>query len=460
MKVLLVKPFTDSHLIAPPIGLGYLATAIRGQHEVKILDCVKERVGDRLFIDFLKETKPDVVGFQVYSYDIPQVEKSLRIVKDFNPKIVTLIGGPHPSCLPDESMIFLENADFGFCGESEIGLPILLEYLESSERILLSDIPGLIWRNNGHIICNEKAMPQDLDKIGFPSWDLIRPQDYPRGAVQGGFVKNFPVAPIITTRGCPYLCTFCAGPLIFGRKVRSRSLDNIISEIELLYNDYNIKEIQIVDDHFIFDTDFTKEFCRRMIEKGLNLTFYAVAGIRIDRIDEELINLMRKAGFYHLAVGIESGSDRILKLMKKGLTVDKVRENVKIIHNAGLETIGFFIVGYPDETKEDILKTIDLACELNLKRAQFSCCQPLPGTEIYNNLKRNGKLKYLDWQKVHFSKISYVPDTLTYPELMNLKRYAFFRFMFRPKIILNHLKEIKSFSQLKFLLKRFLDYII
>ncbi len=460
MKVLLVKPFIDSHLVTPPIGLGYLATAIRKRHEVEILDCLKERITANLFSIYLRRINPDVVGFQVYSFDVAQVEKILKIIKDTNPDIITLIGGPHPSSLPVDSLVSMKNADFCFCGESEIGLPLLLEYLESNRKSDLRVIPGLIWRENGEVICNPKAMPEDLDKVGFPSWDLIKPQDYPRGAVQGGFAKNFPVAPIITTRGCPYACTYCAGPLIFGKKVRSRSVNNIISEIELLHYDFGIKEIHIVDDHFLFDINFAKDFCRQIIKKSLNLTFYGVNGVRIDRIDVELVNLMRKAGFYQLAIGIESGSDRILKLIKKGITVDMVRKNVKIIRNGGLDVIGLFIIGFPEDTISDIMKTINLACELDLKRAQFSCCQPLPGTDIYYSLKKNGKLDNLDWHRIHFSKISFIPENLTYLTLLKLKRYAFFKFMLRPKIIINHLREIKSLNQLKFLFKRFHDYIV
>lgn len=460
MNVLLIKPFSRTHLVAPPIGLGYLATAIRSKCQATILDCVKGKIDDHLFEQYIKKHSFDVIGFQAYAFDVPQVQKGLRIIKKINPAIITIIGGPNPTCIPEDSMAYFKDADYGFKGEAEIGLPLLLDILSKKEFKNLSVVPGLIWRKNGSTIVNTIMRPENLDALGFPSWDLIKPQEYPRGGVQGAFVKNFPVAPIITTRGCPYLCTYCAGPLIFGKKVRARTLDHIILEIDVLYYEFGIKEIQIVDDHFTFNVNFAKDFCRRVIDKKYKLTFYGVSGIRIDKIDEELAHLMREAGFYHIAVGIESGSDRVLRSIKKGLTVEKVRQQIQVIRRAGLEVIGFFIIGFPGETKEDIIKTINLACKLDLKRATFSCCQPLPGTEIYNDLKKRGKLKELNWEKIHFSKISFVPDGLTYSELAHLQRYAFIRLLLKPKILINQLREIKSFSSFKFLLKRFWDYIV
>lgn len=460
MFVLLVKPIADSHLISPPLGLGYLATAIRKSHEVEILDCIRDMMTDKKFEAKVMFKKPDVVGFQVCSRDLPQVEKSIRMIKKISPLTVVIVGGPHPSSLPHQTMHDLGLADYGFQGEGEIGLPLLLRHLSGSEEISLTEIPGLLWREKGKVNCNPPIFIESLNSLGFPSWDLIQPQRYPRAAVQGAFVKNFPVASIITTRGCPYRCTYCAGPLIFGRKVRARSIDHIFQEIELLYFEYGIKEIQIVDDHFIFNLEFAKDFCRRAIEKNLNLTFYGVSGVRIEKMDRELLELMKKAKFYQVAVGVESGSDRVLKLIKKNLTINVVREKIKLITEVGLEVIAFFIIGFPGETREEIIETIKFACELPLKRATFSSCLPLPGTEIYYQLKKEGKLRNLDWTRLHFSKICFPIEGVTTFELAMLQRYAFLKFMFRPKIIWKHLQEIKSLSQILFLAKRFRDYIL
>ena len=460
MNLLLVKPYVKSHLVSPPIGLGYLATAVRDNHDVAILDCVKERMNERLFADYLNKHKFDVIGFQTYSYDLLEVRKSLRIVKEINPDTITIIGGPHPTCLPDQAMTYLEAADYGFTGEAEIGLPLLLNNISAKSKKSFSSIPGLIRRKNSKIMINKPIRLKNLDSLGHPAWDLIQPQEYPHEGAAGGFVRNFPVAPIMTTRGCPCLCTFCAGPVIFGHKIRFHSLKNILSQIDILYHKFGIREIQIVDDNFTFNINFAKNFCSQVIKKDYNLSFYIPSGIRIDRIDEELAVLMRKAGFYDIAVGIESGSDRILQSIKKNTSVSQICEKIKLIRKAGLEVNGFFVIGFPDETPGDIIKTINLACKLDLKRASFSCCQPLPGTEIYYNLKKNGKLKAINWEKTHFSKISFIPDKLTYFRLVNLHRYAFLRILLKPKILMNLIKEITSFNHVKFLLKRFRDYII
>jgi len=267
LKILLIKPYSRADESIPPLGLGYLATAIRKNHNIEIIDGIKEELNLEKFSLILKEKKPDVCGIQVFTFQIPQVKEYLKKGREISKEVKIILGGPHPSARPDDIFDFFPQADWAFKGEAEIGLKKLLDLL-AEDRInkkTLTEVPGLIWKNDGKTEINQQNFIEDLDSLGMPSWDLLRPDTYPL-APHGGFFKNYPIAPIITTRGCPYSCTYCAGHLVSGKKIRSRSVQNVIDEIKLLYNQYGIREIHIEDDNFTFNRDFVIEFCRKLKE--------------------------------------------------------------------------------------------------------------------------------------------------------------------------------------------------
>jgi radical SAM superfamily enzyme YgiQ (UPF0313 family) len=353
-------------------------------------------------------------------------------------------------------MEFLDKVNFAFVGEAEIGLRVLLNNLQNNGN--LKEIPGLVWRNKNKIMVNPQIFVKDLDSLGFPSWELIKPNEYPQSP-HGGFSKNFPIAPIIITRVCPFQCTFCAGHSVSGRNIRSRTPKNVIDEIKLLYNEYGIREIHIEDDNFTLNKNLVREFCNLIIEKELDISWCCPNGVRLDTLDEEILKLMKKAGCYSLAVGIESGSDKVLKHMKKNLTVNQIKDKVELINKVGIEIIGFFILGYPSETEDDINKTIEFAKKLPLTRAQFNIFIPLPGSEIYNKLKEEGKLNNINWDKFFVTKVAY-SENLGEEKLKKLQREAFLKFYLRPKILIGMLKEIKSLKQLKHLFFRINAYLI
>lgn len=459
MKVLLIKPYNLSDHIQPPLGLGYLATAIRNKHKVEILDCIKENVKINDLRKKIEANKPDLVGIQCYTLNLGFVKRALRICSEISPRIIKIIGGPHPSSVPIDTMNFFDGQlDYGFAGEAEVGFPLLLEQLDKS-REDFGDIPGLIWQKNGKTNLNRSFFQEDLDNFGLPSWDLLQPQTYPPSQ-HGAFFKNFPIAPLIITRGCPYECTFCAGNLISGKKFRKRSIDNVIDEVLLLHNQYGIKEFHIVDDNFTLDTNYAKDFFKKVCELNLDISWATPNGIRINTLDKELLDLMKKAGLYLVSLGIESGSDRILGLMKKDLTVKKIKEKIEMIKDSGIDIAGFFIIGYPTETIGEIRKTIRFSKELGLKRANYFTFLPFPGTESFNELAKDGKLEKIDWEKFYFMSAPYVPETMTRRKLRWLQREAFIRFYFRPKILVENLADVKSFNHLKFLIKRFFHWII
>jgi anaerobic magnesium-protoporphyrin IX monomethyl ester cyclase len=458
MDVLLVKPVNYSHQIVPPLGLGYLATALsRNGHRVALLDCIKERMDFDRFEQYLRKHPADMVGFQTFSCDLKNVARQAEIAKRVRPGIVTVAGGPHPSALPEQTVRENPALDFALAGEAETGLPMLAAELENG-RMGFEHVPGLVWRNEHAVRCNAPALVDDLDSLGFPMWELIDPRDYPV-AVSGFFYKNAPIAPIVTTRGCPHLCTFCGGRAVSGRKLRRRSPGNVIREIEMLKADYGVREFQILDDNFTASRKFVSEICTELIERKLNMTWCLPNGVRIDTLNDDLLTLMRKAGCYEFAVGIESGSQRVLDHMKKHLTLEQIERGVSMVSRHGINVNGFFITGYPWGDEDDIRKTIEFACKLDLRRANFTNFLPLPGTESTRLLMEEGRLNDVDWSEMFYAKTAFAPPGMTKAELKRWQRRAFLRFYLRPRQIIAMISDVQSLSHLKVVVRRSLDFL-
>jgi len=463
-KILLAKAFNRmSYGIVPPISLGYLAASLTkdGWDNIEIMDCVLHRITPEKFEEEVRKTMPDVLGMTVFSNNLSMVRRQMEIAKKINPKIVNIIGGPHPSSVPADELFayFGDSADYAFRGEGDKGLPMLLDKIFDNKVIGYEEIPGLVWRENGVSRLNPTYMEENLDILPMPRWDMMPPDKYPQ-ATMGSFFKNFPIAFLVTSRGCPFQCTFCASKPVVGRNIRFRSVENVMEEIRFVSKTYGIKEFHILDDNFTLNRERATEICRRVIAEKIPVTFYAVNGLRLDTLDRELLAIMKEAGFFAINIGIESGSQRILDHMKKNLKKELVREKANLISSMGFMVSGLFIVGYPAEKREDIEETIEFAKSLELDRATFSLYLPLPGSEMYNTLKENDELQGLDWDKVTFDSVSYVPNGMTSKELKGLQKKAFFSFFLRPKILYRLLKSVRSFEHFKFLFMRGLDYFV
>jgi radical SAM superfamily enzyme YgiQ (UPF0313 family) len=275
---------------------------------------------------------------------------------------------------------------------------------------------------------------------------LIKPETYPHAPI-GGFARRFPVAYVLTSRSCPFQCTFCAAKKTHGSIFRRKSLGGVIKEVKYLIRQRGIREIHILDDNFTLSKDFVKAFCQIKIDEKLDFSWNCSNGIRLDKIDEETLTLMKKAGCYSVAVGIESGSNRILKHMKKNLNKEYIQKQVDLVRKVGLETTGLFILGYPAETKKDILQTIDFATSLNLTRAAFSVFRPLPGSEMWDYLVKRGRLDLS-----HLNNLSYYRTEGNY--MKNVSQQDF-----QPKVIFTLIRETSSPSHLLALFKRVIYYL-
>jgi radical SAM superfamily enzyme YgiQ (UPF0313 family) len=454
MKILLVNPITRNvSLASPDLGLGYLSTALkRNHHRVEILDCVNRKWSFEAFETYIARTDADVVGFKVFSTDLLSVKKSVDFVKSRRPDIKIILGGAHPSYFPEQTLQYFENADFAIRGEAEKGLADLLTYLSRPESMKLETIPGLIWKSNNEIHCNPPVFPEDLDALGSPDWNGIDPRHYP---FQTSYLtKSKIVAPLIITRGCPYACTFCAVRSITGNKIRAHSVSYIIREIKYLQSAFQISEVCFIDDNFLVFKDLVAELLEQIIRQKINIQ-WSCYGIRLDMLDKAILSLMEKSGCYLLTVGIESGSQRILDHMKKNLTVDMVREKINFIRKESrINVIGNFILGYPEETEEDIRKTIRFAKSLPLYGANFFPFHPTPGTEIFNQLVARQEIRDIDWKLMGLDLITYIPRGLSRKKFTWLFSLAFIKFYLRPRIILNVLSATRSFERLKYLLDR------
>lgn len=462
MKVLLVKPNNLSDHIQPSLGLAYLAAGIRDRHEVLILDCIKEDIDPTEFVKrVLQDFRPDLVGIQCYTFDLGNVRKLLKATKEWNPEITTVVGGAHISSDPIRAFDNLEeNLDFAFAGEAETGFPKFVDMLDdpTAESDYYS-VPGLVWKNDREFVSNPVYLEKDLDSLGDPAWDLIRPDLYPESQ-HGAFFDKFPIAPIITTRGCPYSCTFCSAPILSGKELRHHSKDYVLRNMSHLYHDYGIREFHIVDDNFTQDIDYAKTIVRGIISLNLDISLAMPNGIRMDYLDDELLELMKEAGLYLVSIAVESGNDEILKKMKKGTKVHKIHRDVKLIKKHGFDIAAFFILGFPEETLETIQDTIDLSMELPLLRANYFTFLPLPGTESYQRLEENGEIDNVDWDNYYVMSAAYTPQGITREDLLAIKKKAFLNFHLRPRVLIRNLLSIKNYRHFKFLLKRFYNWVI
>ncbi len=459
MKVLLIKPNNLADHIQPSLGLGYLATQIRKDHDVVIHDCIKDNTSVEGVRDIVSWHDPDVIGIQCYTFDAPKVYRIFKVIKETFPDKITVVGGAHISSIPQESFEQLQPyVDYAFNSESEVGFPQFLSALERGDKDF-TGINGLIWRDQqGKVHANAPKFVQDLDELGFPAWDLMKPETYPESQ-HGAFFEKFPIAPIVTTRGCPYLCSFCSAPILSGRKLRHHSVAHVQEHIRMLYA-RGVREIHIVDDNFTFDKDYCKSVLRGIIDLKLDISLATPNGIRMDCLDDEILELMKQAGQYIVSVAVESGSNRILKKMRKATTVEKIRENVALIRKHGLPVAGFFILGFPTETREEMEATVRLSKELGLVRANFFTYLPLPGTSSYAELVKDGELEKVDWNNYLFMTAPYTPKGVTRDELLNLKRNAFLSFHLNPRVFIRNVLAIKSWNHFKFLLRRFYHWVL
>ncbi len=423
MKILLINPpnSVDSKIsfninVFQPLGLAYVASVLdKNNYQVKILDALaegfdQERIvnGRRMiglsYSQIRKEIikfNPDIVGVTApFSFQSHEAHEVVDLVKKIRPSIVTVVGGSHPTIQP-EDMIGNKNVDYVVRGEGEYVMLDLVRALERNRSV--KNIKGLTYRGeNGKVIDNQRGEPiMSLDELPFPSRHLLPMDKYFQASKKGrvidgllAFGKNR--TSIITSRGCPFTCTFCSVHLTMTRIWRPRTPESVVEEIKSFVKDYKIEYFDILDDNFTLLPQRAKEICRLLIKEKLKVNWTTPNGIRADRVDEELIILMKKAGCLGIKVAPESGNQEVLdKIIKKNLDLKKVKKVVALCKKHQLPVEAFFVIGFPEETESNIWDTINYGKELRrlgCNYCYFFIATPYFGTEMYKNAVEKGYL--------------------------------------------------------------------
>jgi radical SAM superfamily enzyme YgiQ (UPF0313 family) len=428
----------------PPLGLMYIAACIKekSNHEVRIMDCDTDKLNFQQIEQNIRDYSPDVVGVTSYTPIIYDSLRIMKITKKVNSKIITVMGGHHSDIYPIKT-IKLGNIDYILKGESEYTFLDLLDAIKGKKSI--EDVKGVVFKKDNKITNTEGyGFVENLDELPLPRRELI---DWKKHQCVLGREKY--VATIMSSRGCPYRCTFCYKPLD-SISYRMRSAKNIIKEIEQCYN-LGLREIFFFDDNFSVNTKRVEEICDEIIKRKLKIT-WSFRG-RVNTINYPMLKKCKKAGCHRIHFGVETGTDKGLKKIKKDITTDMVKKAFKLCKKAGITTVSNFIIGLPGETKEDMFKTVKFANEINTNYAEFQILTPYPKTELYEEMIKNGVFNDF-WKEFAENptpdfKLRTCNEHYTREELFDLLEQCLKKFYFTPKRIAKLIFQIRSKKELK-----------
>jgi len=393
----------------PPMALMGLGAVLKsGGHSVQVIDAVaggydeRERVNDwlvRLGLGFEKvagriDPSVELIGISCnFFFNHPTCLDLARFLKARFPQARFLLGGVAPTAL-FESILADANADFVALREADDTLPLLLEHLDSPEHV-----PGIAWRDSsGEIRVNRQApLPLDLDRYPIPDRDLVDLHLYHRIGRPFGFVKQHRFGTtLLTSRGCPARCTFCTAHLVHGRRFRCRSAAGVLSEIEFLVENKGIRELRIIDETFTLDKERAHAILDGVIKRGYGdrLSFTCPNGLSIQSLDEALIDKMAAANFHSVALAVESGDQQVAsRIVRKPIDLDKAERIIRhFMDHTDILVCGYYIIGFPGETKAQILKTLEFANRMNTHNATVSILMPYPYTDVYAAARDAGQL--------------------------------------------------------------------
>lgn len=382
----------------PHIGMAYLLSVAKqeGIH-AQYIDMVMEGVSVEQLIDYVRDVEPSLVGLTAFTIQANTAGAIANRVKESFPSTKICIGGPHAIAAPQETLDAFAAVDFVVCGEGELILTKIMEALNSEEK--LSRIDNVLTRGKNTASI---STIRNLDAMPFPAWDMFDLSKYP-----GTYPHRTRLElPMITERGCPYKCTFCCRS--HGDTLRRRSSQSIIAEIQHNTQKFQCESIAFLDETFIANTRAAKDFLNTLIDFGLNKKITWSCSTRVSNMTLELLQLMRKAGCYYIFYGMESADNDTLKRIGKGITVEQIRNAVKWTKQAGIVTVGAFILGLEGDTEQHILKAITLAEELDLYSVTFPIAVPFPGTSLRElALKKEYGMRVISDNWDHYGKQGY-----------------------------------------------------
>ncbi|MFO8057296.1 MAG: radical SAM protein [bacterium] len=451
-KVMLVFPpmanvrFTNN-ICSLPLGIASLAAYLRERDdlEVRVLDSVVEgydHVEDldedtiRFGLSFheimsrIESFGPDLLGLStIFSSQFPFVREIARQARKLDPDLFIMSGGTYPSFLPGHCLSSSE-LDAIVIGEGELPLNAVIDRINAGRGF--DGLPALAYKDNGDIRENaERWLVDDLDSLPFPARDLFPVEKY--------FDVNFPMQAIsrdrrnlsiATSRGCPYRCRFCSSTIHWGKRYRRRSVERVLDEIAHLRDAYGVGEIKFEDDNLTFDEKRAKALFQGMRDRGLKLHWNTPNGIAVKHLDDEMLSLMKESGCYELTLAVESGDPDVLRdIINKPLDLDEAKHAAQRIKHHGIETAGYFIIGFPGETRRQIQNTLSLAVKMKLDRVYIFMYTPLPGTPLTEEAREQGLLRDdfdFEQENNYFLPSVKLPD-VSPEEMIKMQRRAFWK---------------------------------
>ncbi|MEM2846904.1 MAG: radical SAM protein [Nitrososphaerota archaeon] len=432
MSLLLISPPTSSVVkeilgaSGPPLGLAYLAAVAEEQGwKVRIIDGLTEGLSMQDIAGIIRSLQPEVAGITATTPAIYDAYEIARIVKEHSPNSLVLLGGPHATFMAYEVLEECPYIDVVVRGEAEETLKEILERIERGGD--LSEVAGITYRAGDRIKENpSRGLIDDLDSLPIPAYNLLPMGKY--------VVDRVRYAAIVTSRGCPYGCIFCSSSLQFGKRWRAHSPERVLEELMILRYDYGAREIEFLDDTFTLKMSRAEEISRMIVSEGLDISWSASS--RVNTFSRSLGEAMRRAGAHTIYFGIESGSDKTLRLIGKGITRRQAMDAVKAARNSGLNALGSFIIGFPHEGEEDIRATIRFADKVGVDLAQFTIATPYPGTRLWEMAVKENLLLTRNWRK--FTTLDVVMRSLylTPERIKKLLLWAYITFYLNPRRVL------------------------
>ena len=453
-KVLLISPplsdtkqagsLKDIANVLPTMGIGYIAAVLeRDMIPVKIIDGIGEPMTIDEMIRKIEQEGPDLIGITATILTISTANKLAEEVKRKFPALPIIIGGPQ-LCSAPEKTISEGSYDIGVIGEGEQATLELVRAMMRGEKTF-SNIKGLIIRDKG-VLTLTAPMPyiEDLDSLPFPARHLYPPLERYR-PVPASYIKT-PVGLMISSRGCPYKCIFCDRK-VFGNKFRAHSPKYVVDEMEHVVKVHGAREIRFMDDTFTLDIKRVDKICDEILKRKLRVPWTCLT--RVDTVNPGILKKMKRAGCWQVIYGIESGDQKMLDVIKKGVNVDQNERAVRISKEAGLNVRATFVFGLPGETLETIKKTVDFAKRVNLDVVNFFTVILFPGNELYSIAKSEGKILHENYDQytslidTEETSLHYIPEGITEKDFKNAIVDAYRSYYFRPRYLLRQLFSIR-----------------
>jgi len=450
MNILLINPPGTVSFVSPPLGLLCIAGLLNANnHNVHIVDYNIEELDYPKFFNFIREKEINAVGISIVTPNVyTSMELSVAIRKKI-PEIIIIAGGPHATLMPEQLLTECTAINYVIQGEGEFRMLDLITSIENRKPV--DEMDGLAFMKDNNITNNPaRKFIEDLNVLPPPAWNLVDILKY------SSFMKTslLPATTMMTSRGCPYQCIYCSKP-VTGTRLRALTPENVVKEIEFLIQKYKIKEIIFYDDSFTLNKDRAMKICELIIQKGIKIKWQCET--RVNLVNKELLEKMKQAGCYLIAYGIESGSERVLKILKKGITIEQIRIAIELTRKAGIKIIGYFMVGIPGETADEIKQTVKFSKSLDIDFAQYSIATAYPGTELFQIAKSQNKISG-DWSKSIYAwgaaPIMSLSD-IPVKELASYTRKAYKSFYFRPSYIIKKIKGIKTYDDFLYYFRGF-----